>query len=383
MPDELRNGWSGRWRAQPPAGADAEGPGALGRRSPPWRHRPAGACADAASSPPPAVCAVGARVRRRDAGGDRRAAAARRQRPRTPSRPPSSPSPRRSHPGVVLPRGAIAFSVVAGGRGVARDERRRGAARPPAPQLAVSRAAINVLEGTHHTLTAVATADGARPSSARSPARRWPRPGPRPGSGSRSPSTPVRATACTTCSATAAIGSSSQAHLASWRRAGAGTPGVRVLARTVRVMVHNVIDSATAGVRADAASGTPAAVAFAPYGGLLAFADRSGRVAVVDTLGHGSGICTRDGAPGAPEVAWLRPGQLAVGTRRHAHPLRRRPRGRRRHGGRRAADGDRGRSRRPQDRDRAARRRRAGAGGRGAHAPVQRGVATRCTSIAC
>ncbi len=51
-----------------------------------------------------------------------------------------------------------------------------------------------------------------------------------------------------------------------------------------------------------------------PFGGLLAIADRSGRVRVIDTLHHSRGLCVSGMTPGTPKIAWLQPRQLLVGA---------------------------------------------------------------------
>ena len=62
--------------------------------------------------------------------------------------------------GVVLPRGAIAFSVAAGGRAWLATSGGAALRGRPLRMLAVSPGAINLLEGADHTLTAIATGDG-------------------------------------------------------------------------------------------------------------------------------------------------------------------------------------------------------------------------------
>ncbi|HEY3765236.1 MAG TPA: hypothetical protein VGL44_08755, partial [Gaiellales bacterium] len=79
------------------------------------------------------------------------------------------------------------------------------------------------------------------------------------------------------------------------------------------VVVHDVIDGATAVVPRGCGIRRPAAIAFTPYGGLLAIADRAGRVRVVDTLHHDRGVCLGDGGPGVPKIAWLDPRSLVAG----------------------------------------------------------------------
>ncbi|HEX5252085.1 MAG TPA: hypothetical protein VFW14_20660 [Gaiellales bacterium] len=80
-----------------------------------------------------------------------------------------------------------------------------------------------------------------------------------------------------------------------------------------RVMVHNAIAGSTAVLPRACGVRRPAAVAYAPFGGLLAIADAAGRVQIVDTLHGGPTHCDR-GQPGAPSIAWVRPRQVIVGS---------------------------------------------------------------------
>jgi hypothetical protein len=80
-----------------------------------------------------------------------------------------------------------------------------------------------------------------------------------------------------------------------------------------RVMVHDAISGSTTAIARACGLRHAAAVAFAPFGGLLALADAGGRVEIVDTL-HGAGPHCERGQPGAPSIAWLRPRQLIVGS---------------------------------------------------------------------
>ncbi len=80
-----------------------------------------------------------------------------------------------------------------------------------------------------------------------------------------------------------------------------------------RVMVHSAIAGSTSAVPRACGVRHAAAVAFAPFGGLLAIADDAGRLQIVDTLHGGRTHCER-GQPGAPSIAWLRPRQVVVGS---------------------------------------------------------------------
>ena len=80
-----------------------------------------------------------------------------------------------------------------------------------------------------------------------------------------------------------------------------------------RVMVHNAIAGSTATLPRACGLHHPAAVAYAPFGGLLAIADAAGRVEIVDTMHRGPTHCER-GQPGSPSIAWVRPRQVIVGS---------------------------------------------------------------------
>src|SRR4051812_42664345 len=80
-----------------------------------------------------------------------------------------------------------------------------------------------------------------------------------------------------------------------------------------RVVVHNAIAGSTAAVPRGCGVRHAAAVAYAPFGGRLAIADASGRVQIVDTLHRGPTHCER-GQPGPPSIAWVRPRQVIVGS---------------------------------------------------------------------
>ena len=81
------------------------------------------------------------------------------------------------------------------------------------------------------------------------------------------------------------------------------------------VVAHDVIGGANRSLAPACGVRRPAAIAFAPTGGVLAIADRAGRVALVDTTGAGKAQCLT-GPPGRPFLAWLGRDQLlaAAGT---------------------------------------------------------------------
>jgi hypothetical protein len=226
--------------------------------------------------------------------------------------PPRRPAPK---PAAVLPRGAIAFSAVAAGRawlatssGAALHGRRLSA-------LAISPGAVWMVEGGRRGLHAVGVPDG------------------RAGFDRRLPGTPLAA-----AWAPAGIRIAYVVRAPGGDRLydmfGNGTHAVLVAAHALpqaptwrwdsqafayiradgAVMIHNVIDGATSPLPPGCGLHHAAAVAFAPYGGLLAIADRAGRVRVLDTLRHGHGTCVTAGGAGTPKIAWLEPRQLVVGT---------------------------------------------------------------------
>jgi hypothetical protein len=216
--------------------------------------------------------------------------------------------------GVVLPRGAIAFSVAAGGRAWLATSGGAALHGRPLRMLTVSPGAINLLEGADHTLTAVAAGDGHIAFTRALPgpplAATWAPAGiriaytVRTGTGDRLYDM---------------FGNGRHRFLVAGRTSGAApswrwdSEAFAYIRGDGRPMVHDVIDGSTGpiggcGIR------RAAAVAFAPYGGALARADRSGHVAVDDTLRRGRGLCVADGPAGVPKLAWLRPGQLVVGV---------------------------------------------------------------------
>jgi hypothetical protein len=239
---------------------------------------------------------------------------------RRPDHPRPATAPRDR--ALALPRGAIAFSVVAGGRAWLATSAGRQLPGRPLDVLAVSPGAINLLEGADHTLTAVAAGDGHVAFTRALPgpplAAAWAPAGIR--------------IAYTVQTATGhrlydMYGNGRHAFLVAGRTSGAApswrwdSEAFAYVRGNGRTMVHDVINGSTTRVGGCGIRRT-AAVAFAPYGGALARADRSGRVAVDDTLGTGRGICIADGAPGVPRLAWLRPGQLVVAA---GHTLTRYP----------------------------------------------------------
>jgi hypothetical protein len=232
-------------------------------------------------------------------------------------RRPPRPPPHASRSAIRLPRGAIAFSAAGGGRAwlvTSAGARLHG---KPLSALAVSPGAINVLEGSGRVLVAIAASDGHIAFTRRVPgepiAAAWAPAGiriayvVRTGGGNRlydmygNGRHPFL------------VAPHSDGGAPTWRWDSLAFAYVR---HDGTVMVHSVIDGATSAVARRCGVGRPAAVAFAPFGGKLAIADRAGHVQVADTLHHVRSTCLRTGAGGMPKLAWLRPGQLLVGAGR-------------------------------------------------------------------
>jgi len=227
---------------------------------------------------------------------------------------PTPPPATKHHPGIQLPRGAIAFAATGGGRAwlvTSSGARLRG---KHLSALAVSPGAINLVEGSGRVLVAVSAADGHVAFTRHVPgepiAAAWAPAGiriayvVRTGEGNRLYDM---------------YGNGRHAFLVAPRTDG-GTPTWRwdsLAFAYVRadgtVMVHSVIDGASSPLARRCGLGRPADIAFAPFGGLLAIADRAGHVQVSDTLHHGRTTCFQTGGGGMPKLAWLQPRQLLVG----------------------------------------------------------------------
>jgi hypothetical protein len=226
--------------------------------------------------------------------------------------PPQAPA---HHPGIQLPRGAIAFSAAGGGRAwlvTSSGTRLRGKALSA---LAVSPGAINLLEGSGRTLGAVAVSDGHVAFTRRVPGE--------PVAAAWAPAGIRIAYVVRTAEGNRLYdmyGNGRHPFLVAPRTDG-GTPTWRwdsLAFAYVRpdgtVMVHSVISGATSAVARRCGLGRPADIAFAPFGGKLAIADRAGHVQVADTLRHGRSACFQTGGGGMPKLAWIRPAQLLVGA---------------------------------------------------------------------
>jgi hypothetical protein len=229
-------------------------------------------------------------------------------------RPPAAPA---RPAGVRLPRGAIAFAATGDGRAwlvTSSGARLRGR---QLSALAVSPGAVNLLEGSERVLIAVSAADGHIAFTRHVPgepiAAAWAPAG-------------IRIAYVVRTSRGNRLydmyGNGRHTFLVAPRTDG-GTPTWRwdsLAFAYVRadgtVMVHSVVDGASSPLGRRCGLGRPADIAFAPFGGLLAVADRAGRVQVSDTLHHGLAACFRTGGGGMPKLAWLEPRQLVVGAGR-------------------------------------------------------------------
>ena len=228
---------------------------------------------------------------------------------------PTPPIVPAHHRGAVLPRGAIAFSATADGRAWLATSAGASLHGRPLSALAVSPGAVYLLEAAGRTMQAVHIPDFrtafTRGVAGTAAAGAWAPAGiriayvVRTDSGNRlydmyGNGTHVHLVAAHT-----------NGQAPSWRWDSLAFAYIRA---DGTVMVHNPTSGATSALPRGCGIRRPAAVAFAPFGGLLAIADRSGRVRVVDTLHHGRGLCVSGNMPGIPKIAWLQPRQLLVGA---------------------------------------------------------------------
>lgn len=313
MPDELEGRLERTLGALPPPGADATDRAlraALDALPPPAEVRrrrgrrllvPAVACAVAFVFGGVTLAANGGRL-------PLVGAPAHHHKRSRPSQPHASPA------AAVLPRGAIAFSAVAGGRawlatsaGTSLHGRRLSA-------LAVSPGAVWALEGGRQGLHAVGIPEGqdgfARRLGGTPVAAVWAPAGIRIAYVLRTPGGDRLYDMYGNGRNAFLVAAHTTAQAPSWRWDSQAFAYIRA---DGTVMVHNAIDGATSALPRGCGLRRAAAVAFAPFGGLLAIADRSGRVRVVDTLHHRRGLCVTGAASDLPKIAWLAPRQLVVG----------------------------------------------------------------------
>jgi hypothetical protein len=229
---------------------------------------------------------------------------------------PRAPAPRHVPAGVVLPRGAVAFAVVSDGRVWLASSSGTALRATPATAFGLSPGAVWAAVGSPGRLRAAGVQQH--------------------GAGFTHG---VRGTPVAAAWAPAGIRIAYVVHTARGDRLfdmyGNGTHDFRVasgvapvtpswrwdseafayVARDGRVMVHDAVAGSTSAIARDCGIRHARAVAFAPFGGLLAIADAAGRLQVVDTLHGDRALCER-GQPGDPVLAWLRPHQLVVGAAR-------------------------------------------------------------------
>ncbi len=220
------------------------------------------------------------------------------------------PQPARPHTGL-LPRGAHAFSILAGGRAwvaIPGHTLLRGA---PRSAIAVSPGAVYLLEAHGRTLRAVAAGSGRVVQTQRTAglvsAAVW------------SPF-PIRIAYLTEAGGHRQLhdewGTLSHDYLVdrdvaavapSWRWDSLAIAYVRP---DGRVAIHNTTSGRNTLISPSCGLRHPTALAFAPRSGLLAIADRT-RLRIVDTTGGAADLCAAH-SPGAPSIAWVRSRQLFV-----------------------------------------------------------------------
>ena len=217
---------------------------------------------------------------------------------------PASPPARAHHPAIVLPRGAIAFSATGGGRAwLATSSGARRCAARPLSALAVSPGAINLLEGSGRVLVAVAASDGHIAFTRRVPGA--------PIAAAWAPAGIRIAYVVRTDERRPAVRHVRQRPpRASWSpaRTDGGAPSWRWDSQAFAyVRADGTVDGAQRhrrGRRRRSRAGAGCAgrptVAFAPFGGLLAIADRAGHVQVDDTLHPSHAPASRAAARACP-----------------------------------------------------------------------------------
>ena len=313
MPDELERRLERALAAIPPAGEDAT---ERARRAaldalPPapetnrWRRRrllvPAAACAVAFVFGGVTLAATGGHL---PLVGDS---------PK-PHRPAAT-VPAVHHTAAVLPRGAIAFSTAAGGRVWLATSAGASLHGRPLSALAVSPGAVYLLEARGRSLRAVHVPDGrtafTRGIAGTAAATAWAPAGIRIAYVVHTPAGDRLYDMYGNGTHVHLVAAHTNGHAPSWRWDSLVFAYIRA---DGTVMVHDPTSGATSALAPGCGIRRPAAVAFAPFGGLLAIADRSGRVRVVDTLHHNHGLCVSGRTPGMPKIAWLQPRQLLVGA---------------------------------------------------------------------
>jgi hypothetical protein len=229
--------------------------------------------------------------------------------------PPAQETPAR-HPAIVLPRGAIAFSAAANGRVWLSASSGTRLAGAPATAYALSPGAVWSVIGSDGVIRAVGVQQHGRGFShtvAGTPvAAAWAPAGIRIAYIIRTPHGDRLSDMYGNGTHDFAVAGRVAPVRPSWRW---DSLAFAYVAAGGRVMVHNAIAGSTSAVARACGVHDATAVAFAPFGGLLAIADDAGRVQIVDTLHRGSTHCER-GRPGPPAIAWVRPRQVIVGSGR-------------------------------------------------------------------
>jgi hypothetical protein len=222
----------------------------------------------------------------------------------------------------LLPRGAHAFSILAGGRAWVAIPHRVLLHGVPRSAIAVSPGAVYVLEAHGRTLRAVAAGTGRVVQAQRTAG---------PISSAVWSPFPIRIAYLTEVGGRRQLhdewGTLSHDYLVD-RRAAAVAPSWRWDSLAVayvradgRVAVHNATSGHNTVISPNCGLRHPTALAFAPTSGLLAIADRT-RLRIVDTTGGAPDVCAAH-SPGAPAIAWVRPRQLfvAAGTTLYRYML--------------------------------------------------------------
>jgi hypothetical protein len=212
----------------------------------------------------------------------------------------------------LLPRGARAFSILAGGRAWVAIPHRVLLHGAPRSAIAVSPGAVYLLEAHGRTLRAVAAGTG--PDDQTHPAG--------PVSAAVWSPFPIRIAYLTELGGQQQLhdewGTLSHDYLVdrdvaavapSWRWDSLAIAYVRA---DGRVAIHSTTSGRNTVISPNCGLRHPTALAFAPASGLLAIADRT-RLRIADTTGAAADVCAAH-SPGAPSIAWLRPRQLFVAT---------------------------------------------------------------------
>lgn len=226
------------------------------------------------------------------------------------------PAQRHRHrPGVVLPRGAIAFAAAADGRvwlAASSGTRLVGA---PATAFELSPGAIWSVVGNQGAVRAIGIqqdGQGFRRAVTGTPlAAAWAPAGIRIAYIVRTPDGDRLHDMYGNGTHDFLVGGRVAPVRPSWRW---DSQAFAYVAAGGRVMIHNAISGSTSPLARACGIRHATALEFAPFGGLLAIADDAGRVELVDTL-HGRVNCRR-GMPGTPAIAWVRPRHVIVGSGR-------------------------------------------------------------------